>query len=143
MRQKCRKTKNQIQFTLEEYRFELYIKFTYTWIFKKINIVEIFLEITAMQQLYWLYSTTIKQSYCCFFSINTWIVKPVNKYEFFHYLFMFDVKCNIYNIYTVLCNVRHYWYRYWQTIHLVNKWCRLMISINTAYYCKCIFSYDI
>ena len=27
-------------------------------------------------------------------------------------------------------------------IHLVNKWCKLMVSINTVQYCKCIFSYD-
>ena len=27
-------------------------------------------------------------------------------------------------------------------IHLVNKWCKLMVPINTVKYCKCIFSYD-
>ena len=27
-------------------------------------------------------------------------------------------------------------------IHLVNKWCKLMVPINTVQYCKCMFFYD-
>ena len=27
-------------------------------------------------------------------------------------------------------------------IHLVNRWCKLMVLLNTVQYCKCIFSYD-
>lgn len=44
-------------------------------------------------------------------------------------------------IYRVSYHIRQYWCKYWQMIHLINRWCKLMISINVVWYWKYIFSY--
>ena len=57
------------------------------------------------EESYQLHEATIKQSYCCFFLINTWIIIPANKYEFlFHIIFSFSMSSfsNLYNVYSVL-----------------------------------------